>query len=410
MFAVVTLCVLAAVAAPASAQEIVAARQFGTPDFDVIYQVDDRAGDVFGIGEEDAAPGGCDVLLTRMGSEKWTQRFGTDGCDFAEGIAVGGDALYTGGATDGGLGRNSNLGGFDAFVRAFDLDGSPLWTRQFGSSANDFARGAAADADAFYVVGSARGPLGGQPYHGSADAFVRKYDANGNVLWTREFGTAGIDVAREVDIVDGYIVVAGQVQGTLPGTIGAGGTDAFVRMYTAGGKEVWTRQLGSTGEDVAWGVDAFGDSVYIAGDAGGALPGQTFAGGPLDAFAASFRKDGRFQWIREFGTEGFDRAIRVAADAEKVVVVGRVGGALPGQTFAGGDTDPFVRRYDPAGNEGWTLQFGGELEPEAATGVSIDDTDGEIFASGGIGGTLPGETSEGYIDAFIMTIADDTAA
>lgn len=395
----------------ASAQETAWTDQFGTSDFDAIYALDAAQGDVYGVGELDDAPGFCDVVVRAYhgnGTVKWTELIGTPGCDFAEGVAAGGGAVYVGGGTSGTLPGQSNGGSFDAFVRKYTEDGDEVWTHQFGSTGNDFVRAAVATEDAVFVVGSVRSALPGQALAGAADAFVRKYDAAGNEEWTRQFGTAGIDAVREVDLVPGGgVVVVGETGGALPGQQASGGSDVFVRRYDANGKERWTRQFGTSGDEIAWGVDFERGAVYVAGDVAGALPEEMYAGGPLDAFVRRYDGNGNEVWTQQFGTTGFDRAIRIAADGDRVVVVGRVGGALPEQDFAGGATDPFVRLYDADGNEDWTVQFGGTMEPEAATGVIFDGPGGDIFVSGGIGGTLPGQESQGYIDAFVMKILLD---
>jgi hypothetical protein len=387
--------------------------QFGTSGFDAIYQLDVHQGDVSGVGEvEGALPGqtwagSCDVVVRTYrgrGDEKWTRQFGTSGCDFAEGVAAARGSVYVGGTVEGALPGWISAGSWDGFVRRYDEDGNEVWTRQFGTEDFDGVFGAAADDDAVYVVGQVFGALPGQQSSGSWDAFVRKYDADGNELWTRQFGTAGSDAAHETDVDANGVVVVGRVFGALPGQQHAGARDVFVRKYDTRGNVLWTRQFGTAGSDTAWGVDVEGGSVYVSGDVAGALPGHSYAGGPLDAFVRRYDRHGSELWTRQFGTAGFDRAVRVAADATKVVAVGRVGGALPGRTFAGGATDPFVRVYDPAGNEVWTTQFGGTLEPEAATGVALDDEGDGIFVSGGVSGTLPGQTSQGYIDAFVMKL------
>jgi hypothetical protein len=411
-YLVIALLALLVPAGLASAQAIRWTSQFGTTGFDAIYQLDIHAGDVYGVGEAEGAlpgqtwAGSCDVIVRKYrgrGDVKWTRQFGTSGCDFAEGIAVGGGALYIGGTVEGALPGQTHGGSFDAFARKYDEDGDELWTRQFGGAGFDTAAGAAANDGAVYVVGQTFGALPGQPPSSSFDAYVRKYDASGNELWTRQFRGAGgaSAMANEIDLSPDGVVVVGRVAGALRDQSHAGARDVFVRKYDPNGNELWTRQFGTPGNDIGWGVDVQGSEIYVSGDVGGALPGQTFAGGPVDAFVRKYDAAGNELWTRQFGTAGFDRAIRVAADGAKAIVVGRVGGALPGQTFSGGATDPFVRQYDVDGNEGWTIQFGGALEPEAATGVALD---GDIFVSGGVSGALPGQTSAGYIDAFVMKI------
>jgi hypothetical protein len=95
---------------------------------------------------------------------------------------------------------------------------SVQWLRQFGTTGTDFAFGAAADSTGVYVVGNVfNAALPGQTLVGSTDAFIRKYDANGIELWTRQFGTTVGDDARAVAVFDGGIYVVGFAGGVLPG-------------------------------------------------------------------------------------------------------------------------------------------------------------------------------------------------
>ena len=135
----------------------------------------------------------------------------------------------------------------DAFVRKYDAAGNELWTRQFGAHARR-VHGVAADASGVYVAGTHRQALcRARPPGISVDAFVRRYDAGGNELWTRQFGTAGVDDAFGVAVDASGVYVAGVTSGTLPGQTSTGGGDAFVRKYDAAGTEVWTRQFGTAG-------------------------------------------------------------------------------------------------------------------------------------------------------------------
>ena len=67
----------------------------------------------------------------------------------------------------------------------------------------------------------------------------------------------------------------------LPGTTAQGGWDAWVRVYDANGNVLATRQFGTNGNDTANGVAADSTGVYIGGQAGygAAFPGQTNSGG-----------------------------------------------------------------------------------------------------------------------------------
>src|SRR5262249_35552266 len=156
----------------------------------------------------------------------------------------------------------------------------------------------AADASGVYVIGTTTGAFPGQTATGGSDTFLRKFDASGADIWTRQFGTGlpgATDTARAVD-ADGNVYVAGEVTGFLPGQTITRAPDVFLRKYDASGNEVWTREFGSNSipgigtvpADSAGGisVDANGN-VYVAGFTFGILAGQTNAGSQ-DAFVRKF--------------------------------------------------------------------------------------------------------------------------
>ena len=115
-------------------------------------------------------------------------------------------------------------------MRKWDAAGNELWTRQFGSIGTDSAKAILVDASGVYVAGYAQNALPGQSSPGNYDAFVRKYDAAGNELWTRKFGTTGIERAFDLAIDATGVYVAGSIDGgVLPGQSSGGPPDAFVR-------------------------------------------------------------------------------------------------------------------------------------------------------------------------------------
>ena len=106
-------------------------------------------------------------------------------------------------------------------ARAAQID----WVRQFGTAGLDEMYGTAADPNSMYAVGRAEGALPDQSFAGSSDAVLRKYSASGAELWTREFGTAGRDVAQSVALGPaGTVYIVGAAAGSISGQLYAGGT------------------------------------------------------------------------------------------------------------------------------------------------------------------------------------------
>ena len=116
-------------------------------------------------------------------------------------------------------------------MRKFDADGQTLWTHQLGPSGSDLIVSVAIDASGSIVVaGTTTGNLGGSPAN-VQDALVRKLTAGGAEAWTRQFGTVADDASRGLAIgPGGQAIVAGRTGGDLGGT-NAGAEDVFLRAY-----------------------------------------------------------------------------------------------------------------------------------------------------------------------------------
>ncbi len=278
------------------------------------------------------------------GNEAWTRQFdsppiASNTWEWILGIAIDGSGVYVAGNAEGVLPGQTSAG---AFVRKYDNNGSEMWTHQFGGWLSATANGVAIDASGLYVVGTTSGALSGQTSAGSYDAFVRKYDASGNDVWTRQFGSASDDYAQGIVVNASGVYAVGYTYGALPGQTSAGEYDAFVCKYDASGNQVWTRQFGSASYDYARGIAVDVTGVYVAGVTRGAFPGQTNAGSS-DVFVRKYDAASNEVWTRQFGTSSVDESHGVAADASGVYVFGRTSGAFPGQTSSGG-SDAFVAK------------------------------------------------------------------
>jgi hypothetical protein len=112
--------------------------------------------------------------------------------------------IYVVGETLGSLSDNNNLGFSDAFFTKYDASGNQLWVKQFGSSDSfdsDYALGITLDNNNnIYVTGYTFGSLPGNSNLGIIDAFLAKYDTNGNQLWIQQFGSNRAEIAQKVTV------------------------------------------------------------------------------------------------------------------------------------------------------------------------------------------------------------------
>jgi hypothetical protein len=188
--------------------------------------------------------GDFDILLVKydaMGVRQWTRQFGGPASDVASALAFDSAGnLYLGARTSGLLdGSISAQGRDDGLVIKFDTAGNRLWTRQAGSAAEDFAMMITVDgSDRVVLGGYTMGAFDGNAHVGGFDAFLVAYDAAGTKLWSRQVGTAADDFARGIGANGNHVFVVGDTLGSFEGASGGGGaSDMFVLEFDGSGKQ-----------------------------------------------------------------------------------------------------------------------------------------------------------------------------
>jgi len=344
------------------------------------------------------------VKLDPVGHTTWTRQWGNANLNSCNAIATdsAGNIIvagYTEGSTDG----SPALGSYDIYLAKLYPDSSLAWSVQTGTGSVDSAHGIAVDSfENLYVVGYVHGSLDGNPYLGGSDCVLIKYNTYGTRQWTRQWGSSGSENAMSVAIDgSGNVYITGDTNGAMDGGSNLGGTDVFLTKFNADGTLLWTRQWGSAGSEYSYGVktDSAGD-VFVSGRTSGTLDGNTSAGG-YDAFVTKYNSSGTRLWTRQWGSSGSDGATRMAVDASgDVLVTGWAAGSFFGNPWFGGD-DIFLTKYDTAGNHIATQQWG-TSSGESGSAVTIDST-GEVYLVGHTQGTLAPSSGLGW-DLFVLRI------
>ena len=291
--------------------------------------------------------------------------------------------VYISGQTLGDL-DGSNVGSFDAFVAKYDAAGTLLWKRQLGTGGLDFANGVSTDGHGnVYISGSSSACLGGTNCF-SDSAFVAKYDAAGNLQWTRN-RTAPVDrvktilarasqrTAKEMSqtgrhrhklqlcheirsgrepamVANWDASSSGGVSADDLGDVDITGytsltNDAYVRKYDAAGN-LRRQAVGTRANDGGYGVSADGlGNVYISGVTLGSLDGMNAGSG--DAFVAKYDAQGQLLVDAAVRTSASDNGSGASADG-----LGNAyfSGFTDGSLFASnaGLTDAFVGKFSEA--------------------------------------------------------------
>jgi hypothetical protein len=306
----------------------------------------------------------------------WTRQFGTKDSD--AGVGVSADHfgnVYVTGEMGGYLGSAASVfsgnfltgipSGSTAFLRRYDSAGNLIWNRQFGSAVNN--TGAIAhdvSTDSFgnvFIAGVASGNLV-EPKTAGPGAFVSKYDASGNLIWSRKPGLLFDNVYSVAADPSGNVYIAGFKGGNSSG--------AFVAKYDGDGNFQWVQQLGRPGLfDIAWSVSADSQgNVFVAGKTDGTFTGSTQAGGPLqlNAFVIKLDSNGSFVWAQQ--QAGF--ALGASADG--------LGNVYISGAFSGGSS---VAKYGSAGQPLWTQSLSSFASSNTPGGLA-DDGMGNIYFAG----------------------------
>ena len=227
----------------------------------------------------------------------------------------------------------------DVFVAKYDSNGNLLWAKQIAGPGEERGRGIAADErDNVLTTGEFTGSLsfGSENVESVSDLrdiFLAKYDASGNLLWAKSFGSTGEDYGRGIGTdAAGNIYFSGVFTGSVKfgnktlNSIG-GSKDIFLAKTDASGNVLWVRQMGGSGADEGCEieVDEAGNS-YISGEFPDSVTIESTvleSAGFRDMFIAKYNPQGKLIWVKQAGGDGDDVNYAIALDAvAKVTVVG----------------------------------------------------------------------------------------
>ena len=335
----------------------------------------------------------------------WTRMFGTMYEDIGYGIAIdSSDNVLVTGTTNGDIDGEVNLGEADVFVTKYAPDTTRTWTRLIGSNSTDSGRGVAVDSnDNIYVTGDTIGTsFDGEVSDGVRDGFLTKFDTAGNRVWTRLISTNGTSDRANAVATDtsNNIYVTGSTTGDLDGEINAASWDAFLVKYDTNGTRLWTRLLGTTGSETAYGIatDSSGN-IYITGSTDGVLGVDPSPGDPgvnADSFVAKYNATGTLQWVTQLGTSCAEWSKDIDVDLSgNIYIAGKIYQCAFADNTASGRYDAFLARLDSSGNTQWVRQFGTEWE-DSANGITTDSA-GNAYITGYLDSTDFIDDNEGDI-------------
>ncbi len=349
--------------------------------------------------------------------------------------------------------QDQNLGPISAWqVHSVDLDPKDGWARTWGGDEFDGGAGVAVSTDGYsYVTGVYEGTIDFDPgtgtvwrtTHGHKDAYLVKYDTEGNLVWVRFWGANRNDSGNAIDLDgSGNIYVVGTFRNTVDFDTeqtqdlrtSNGASDAYVVKFDPDGYFQWVQTWGGPVDDIPWGVAAdnagnvsvtgmFSDTVDF--DPGPGVDEHTADWLPErdDIFLSSFDASGNYNWVRVWGGILDDYSAGIDVDSSSMIYVlgyfedtvdfdpDEIGEDLHSSS---GGLDGFISKFDTSGALVWCQTWGSD-NLDWPIGFDIDTFD-NIHVCGSFKGTVdldPGSgedlhSSNGFFDSHAFLSSFDT--
>ncbi|MBL7912057.1 MAG: T9SS type A sorting domain-containing protein [Bacteroidia bacterium] len=290
------------------------------------------------------------------------------------------------------------------------------WARQTGGTSTEDSQCIASDASGnVYIAGSFQGTVDFDPgagtttlvSAGSDDAFISKFDANGNFIAVYTFTNNLFCKIFGITIDNGgNIITTGAFSGSVdfdPGVAvnaktSNGLNDIFVCKLSSTGTFMWVKAIGSFGSD-DFGVSVTTDvsaNVLVTGyfqgtnvnfDVGASNFAMTAFSGK-DVFVLKLNSGGVFTWAIDIGGSGTEVGQTIKTDGSGNVYLGGYfgftvdfdpGAGTANLTSAGGN-DAFIAKYTSSGIYVWVKKFSGGLD-EVCYSISVNSA-GDIYSTG----------------------------
>jgi hypothetical protein len=135
----------------------------------------------------------------------------------------------------------------DMWVVRIDFDGNIIWSKTFGSTKDDKAYSITrTDDNCFILAGYSKGYI--TTGADSSNVCIAKIDSNGVWQWSKIYGGNSIDIAYSVKkTLNGGLIICGYSE-----SFGIGQQDMYVIRTDSAGNLLWEKSFGTVSKDSAF--------------------------------------------------------------------------------------------------------------------------------------------------------------
>ena len=296
--------------------------------------------------------------------------------------------------------ENSN----DAFIVKYNSNGNLIWKHTYGGSGEDgFKMIIAATDGGFIGIGhtsSNNGDVNGN--HGAGDAWIVKTDAAGNLQWQKCYGGSRDDYALViVPDPSGYTFAGAESSRDGGFANNFGDYDAWVVKISSAGNVVWQSTYGGSKFDEAGGLTRNNDGTYIfagATTSNNQQVGNTH-GGSYDTWVVKITGNGSIIWKKVYGGKGYEYCNGMTRTTDGKIVLGHASNSSDGDVNGTGSFVAWLLKLNTqSGDVIWSRTFSPSGIEWGSFGI-FSTSDGGVVCLGAQG-TVPYSN----FDALILAI------
>ena len=295
-----------------------------------------------------------------------------------------GDVVITGDYSNGpiifGLDTLSNSPGFNTYLAKYSTKGNLKWAKKIISGA--FHKGLSIDKNGnIYLIGMFYSPtvVIGQDTlirNGGNDFFILKYNKNGTLLWKKQYGGSGYDIAIGIDIdKNSDIVITGLFKSssmTIDSVtlINSGEGDTFIMKCDSNGNLKWVNKIGGIGAEHGFDVklDSKGNIIATGffSSASVTIGSITLTNpDPTNSFSiyvVKYKSNGSLIWAKKSNGLGFKQPYSINTDVnDNIFIYGQFQNQINFDTsslYYPAQWSNFLLKVDSSGNTKWLKYCG----------------------------------------------------
>lgn len=223
-----------------------------------------------------------------------------------------------------------------------------------------------------------------QPNHGVGEFWAIKIDADGNEIWNQYYGGTNND--RAYDVVEtadgGFLMVGNSESDDFDITDPKGSYDFWAVRINAQGTMLWQKNYGGSGIEIAYGIHkTTGGNYYIIGDSRSSDGQITHPRGNADIWLIKISDSGNLLWQKNFGGSQFDTSrTLLEKNDNSLVIIGSSRSSDGDLNHNYGESDFWLVIADASGSITFEKNYGGSQLDFAYTGLI--SSEGNILMAG----------------------------